>query len=702
MFIKLVITLTFATFCSAAAAKDYYVSPSGSDKLNGLSPSVNFWTKTGPFKTLTRARNAIRQLKAAGKFNEAITIHVGKGEYQLQSALEFNNNDSGLPDQEILWEGEKGASIISGGIILKYCDPYDAANPSKILSCPVNNGILANIINEDIDRIAGNVLKFELFIDNQRMHLARWPDYDWAHIKVPLNTNTKFSVFEDIPNFQGSLNDAQAHIFAGNDTFDQYLSVASTDVTNNKITLSSETKDNLASGRRFYLQNIKSALNSHGEWFYDKTRSRILYIPPLNEEPKEIIVSSALNLISMRGASHIKFNNLIFRYSTGHAIRIDQSDAISLNNLEINNIGGVAIRAPNSSNVIISNNHIYDTGQGGILVSGGDRPTLQESGNLIENNYIHNYDTILFNNSPAIDIGGVGALVSKNLIKNSFGNAIVLTGNDHLIEKNEISQICQQSADCGAIHSGKDWTYRGNIIQYNYLHDFSGYELDKATLNIAKNTINYIHSGARGIYLDDGVSGFTVFGNILDNADSMSIQIGGGRDNRIENNFIRTNKHAITVDRRWSSFNWNDLRNTLKKMPINSPLWKNKYPELGRPMNNDTWPEGNRIQRNVIISTATKSHTLQYFIPTKGNVISDNILWHTNFDIRVDYKILDNLIPNKSLPLWRDWVNQGIEVNSLYTDPCLNNSAGILSLTCANSPITKIGFQAIPSDIGLN
>jgi hypothetical protein len=682
-------------------AQDFYVSPSGSNVLDGLSPTLNYSTKTGPFKTLTRAQQAIRDLKAAGKFNEAITVHIGKGSYQLSTALEFNDRDSGLPGQEIIWQGEKGATILSGGILLKSCQQFDAANPDKILSCPVSNWILASINGETNTRMLGNTPVYEIFVNEHRMHPARWPDRDWAHIRMPLDPKTRFSVFEEMPQFTGKLSKGQVHIFAGNDTFDQYVGVSTVDLANNQIKLSSETQDKLASGRRFYLQNIEAALDTPEEWFYDRSNNRILLIPPVGITPSNIVISSTKNLIKMRFASHISFSNLTFRHSSGHAIRIDQSDSILLDNLEINNVGGIAIRAPNNTNVTISNNHIHDTGQGGILLSGGDRPTLQDSGNLIENNYIHDYDDVLFNNSPAIDIGGVGVTTSHNLIENSSGNAIVLTGNDHLIEKNEISRICQQSADCGAIHSGRDWTYRGNIIRYNYLHDFSGYELDRASLDITKNILKYVYSGARGIYLDDGVSGFTVFGNILDNANSMSIQMGGGRDNRIENNIIKTNGHAITVDQRWPSFDWNAMRNTLKTMPITSPVWLAKYPELVAPMAHDTWPEGNSIQRNIIISTALKSHTFQYWLPTQGNTLGDNLVWDTNFGIRVDYKILDHLTTAKSLPSWTDWVNEGIEINSLYADPCLDISGGILSLTCSNSPLDQIGFQTIPSDIGL-
>ena len=32
-------------------------------------------------------------------------------------------------------------------------------------------------------------------------------------------------------------------------------------------------------------------------------------------------------------------------------------------------------------------------------------------------------------------------------------------GNDHVIEYNHIHHMCWNSSDCGAIHSGRDWTW---------------------------------------------------------------------------------------------------------------------------------------------------------------------------------------------------------------------------------------------------
>lgn len=702
MLYKFIIALTIVTFCSTAAAKDFYVSPTGSDKLNGLSPSVNYWTKTGPFKTLARAQQAIRSLKTAGNFDQAITVHVGKGVYQLQAPLELNAEDSGLPGQEIIWEGESGGSIVSGGIQLNNCQTYDELSPEKIISCPVTNSTLSNITGEISPRIVGEAPKFEVFVNEHKMHLARWPNQGWAHIKTPLRTRTRLLVLEKMPKFQGDLSNAQVHIFAGNDIKDEYIDVAAFDLTNNHITLSSDTSYNISSGRRFYLENIKAELDMPEEWFYDRTTSRIYFIPPADTIPEKILLSYSTNLIKLRKSSHITFRNLIFRHSTGNAINVDNSKNITLEKLEINNIGGLAIRAPNNNNVAISNNYIHDTGLGGIFLSGGDRTLLENSNNVIDNNTITNYDTVLLNYSPAIAISGVGVSVTHNLISNSTGNAIIVAGNEHLIEKNEITQICKQSGDCGAIYlSGRDWTYRGNVVRHNYIHDFTGYQLNQATLDIQKNKVEYIFDGARGIYLDDGSSGNTVYGNILDNVSFISIHIGGGRDNRIENNVVKTKSYAFLMDNRGIYADWTPNRESLATMPINSEVWSQKYPQLNQPMNNDTWPEGNTITRNVFaITSNSPTRSLRYVAPRDSTNISDNLVWHKGNDIRVDYMILESSDGKGGVP-WSTWIDQGLELNSINADPCLNIAQGILSVTCSDSPINSIGLKPIPTDIGL-
>ncbi|WP_446809613.1 right-handed parallel beta-helix repeat-containing protein [Methylomonas sp. 2BW1-5-20] len=695
---KLTLFLASFFFCSTAMALDIYVSPTGSDtKLDGSSATINAAAKTGPFKSLAKAQQFIRDLKTAGKFTQPITVHVGKGTYQLKAALEFNDSDSGESGKEILWQGEKGTTLITGGVQLAGCQAYDAANPEQILSCPLDPTLATAIKGETDERVKGNAPAFEVFLNDYRLHPARWPDYDWAHIRTELTPKIKFSVYEKMPTLTGDLSDAQVHIFPGNDYLDQYIGISLLDQTNNQISLANPTATAIADGRRFYLQNIQSALNSQGEWFYDQTNSQLLFIPPYDTIPKSIVISTVQNLIKLDSASHIEISNLTFRHSSGHAITISKSDAISLDNLEINNVGGQAIYARNNTNTSISNSKLHDSGQGGIYLSGGNRPTLQASGNSIYNNTIYDYDTNLLM-APAVDLDGVAINVLHNLIALGQGGGIRFNGNDHIFEKNEIYSVCQNSNDCGAIYSGRDWTYRGNVIQYNYIHDMYGYGL--AQVDISKNLIQYTYEGARGIYLDDGISGTNVIGNILVNAGTNSIQLGNGRDTRIENNIIKTNKKALWVAMYSPYYNWDWNRASLTTMPITNSLWQSKYPALAKPMSHDTWPEGNTIQRNVIISTAYLGYSLRYQLPKESNLVGNNIVWHASSAIRTDYRIPDTTA-TKGGALWSDWVNQGIETTSINADPCISITGSKVKLTCANSPINQLGIKGIPADIGL-
>jgi hypothetical protein len=687
---KLFTALALLCFSTTAMPLDFYVAPSGSDQADGLSQSVQAGLSS-PFQTLARAQQAIRDLKKNGTFTEPVTVHIQSGLYLLQKPLTFDIRDSGFEGREIHWYAENGPVIISGGVALQNCVQGD----NNLWSCPSSDLSLDNIKYPDTNRKKGNVPGFELFINQQPMHLARWPNTDWAHIKLPFDEKIRFSSMEKLPPLESDLSHAQVHIMAGNDWYDQYVGVKAIDRNQNQITLASNTNYPLASGRRFYLQNVQSELDAPYEWFYDRSNNKILFIPPIDTQPKEIIVSALQNLLVIKGANYIGFNNLTFRYSTDVAISIDKASHLLFDSIEINDIGGRAIEAKNSSHINISNNHIYDTGEGGILVTGGDRNTLQSANNLIHNNHVHDFGRVLLTFTAGIEVFGVSSRITHNLVEKSPGTGIFINGNEHLLEKNEVHHVCEQASDCGAIYSGRDWTYRGNIIRYNSIHDLFGYGLK--SVDIAKNTVVYAKpDGVRGIYLDDAVSGFSVIGNLFNNAGVMAIQLGSGRDNIIENNIINTDAYAIWVDNRVAG---TEIKKHLLQVPYQSPIWLSKYPQLGKPMLNENWPEGNSLQRNIIVSTKSSGPSLHYFMPKQSNIVANNLIWSTTGQFSVDYNILDGLA-KRSGAAWQEWVNEGFEQNSIYADPCVlltDNHATF----CGQSPVKQIGFENIPSDIGL-
>jgi hypothetical protein len=690
--IVFLLTSTITLFSATAVATEYYVNPSGNDTWSGMLKQANSNNTDGPFKTLSRAKQVVRSLKKANQLKDKVNVNIATGTYYLSQSLSFDLTDSGLLGKEIVWQGEPGSNVvISGGIPLPCTKQTNGT-----WECPVDQAPAA-ITFFDIQRVKGNSPRFELFVNDQKMVLARWPDKGWAHVKAPISSTTQFSALQTLPTLTGDIKSAQIHTFAGNDWFDQIIGISAVNTASNSITLSSASTYPFEAGRRFYIQNIQSALDAPSEWMYNATNKKITFIAPIGVVPQQVNISSLPTLITTVGANYLSFQNLSFEHSTATAINVKNSNDMRLDHLNINNVGGIGLAVDNGNNIQITNSDIENTGSSGITITGGDRNTLKSSGNIINNNHVHSFGTTLMT-LPGIVASGVGMQISHNLIEEGPGIGIRVSGNDNLIEKNELYHLCLQSWDCGAFYSGRDWTYRGNVFRYNYIHDIIGYGL--AGVDLINKTAKYTSpSGARGVYLDDAVSGFEIASNIIDNAGDYSVQIGGGRDNKIHDNFINTTHNAIYIDNRWDTFNWATMQANLNAVPYKSAVWANKYPELVAPMNNYKWPEGNHIERNIIVTNNSKDLTLYYIIPANSSVIADNVIWNTTKNIVfMRYLLLESQM--KADKAWTDWLSENLEQGSISTDPCASivNKSVVL---CATSAAKTIGFAAMPTDIGL-
>jgi hypothetical protein len=189
--------------------------------------------------------------------------------------------------------------------------------------------------------------------------------------------------------------------------------------------------------------------------------------------------------------------------------------------------------------------------------------------------------------TPAIALHGVGNRVAHNLIHNAPHMAIMFGGNDHVIEFNEIHNVCLESNDAGAIYAGRDWTMRGTVIRYNYLHNITGFK----------------GRGCVGVYLDDMFCGTKIYGNVFYRVTRAAF-IGGGRDCLVENNIFVDCRPSLHIDARamgWAGYHVNTtMTQRLKAMPYMSELWRKRYPKLVSILEDDpAAPKGNIIRRNI-------------------------------------------------------------------------------------------------------
>jgi len=228
---------------------------------------------------------------------------------------------------------------------------------------------------------------------------------------------------------------------------------------------------------------------------------------------------------------------------------------------------------------------------GGILVEGGSRRTLTAAGHVVDNNHIHDYSRWVRTYRVGVRLSGVGLQASRNYIHNAPHSGIIYSGNDHVIELNELANLCLDTGDVGGIYTGRDWAARGTQIRFNHSHHLGG-----------------LNMGSNAIYLDDLASGQTIHGNIIHDV-WRAMMIGGGRDNVIENNIFADYKIGIHFDARgigWSRRliegrrgSW-DMFGKLESVPYNKPPYSTKYPQLPNILNeNPLEPKDNRIVGNI-------------------------------------------------------------------------------------------------------
>jgi hypothetical protein len=220
---------------------------------------------------------------------------------------------------------------------------------------------------------------------------------------------------------------------------------------------------------------------------------------------------------------------------------------------------------------------------------GGDRETLTGAGHVAENNEIYNYGRIQRMYSAAISLGGVGLRAAHNHIHDAPHMAIGFSGNDHLIEFNEIHDVCLESNDAGAIYAGRDWTMRGTKVRNNYLHHITGFE----------------DRGCVGVYLDDMFCGTEITGNLFHKVTRAAF-IGGGRDCLVANNLFVDCDRALHIDNRaqnWASYHVDTtMTDRLNNMPYKTPPWSERFPELLTILEDEpAAPKGNRVERNIFV-----------------------------------------------------------------------------------------------------
>ena len=94
----------------------FYVAVNGNDRWSGSLPDAKSDGSDGPFATLHRARDAVRELKSAGTLDCPVTIAVRAGIFRLSEPLVLTSQDSGSAKCPVAYRAYGDEEpVISGG-----------------------------------------------------------------------------------------------------------------------------------------------------------------------------------------------------------------------------------------------------------------------------------------------------------------------------------------------------------------------------------------------------------------------------------------------------------------------------------------------------------------------------------------------------------------------------------------------------------
>jgi hypothetical protein len=628
-----------------------HVSLAGRDTWSGLQIRPNAAKTDGPLASPAAARDALRQLRAAGKAGRATIIFL-PGDYRLFAPLVLQPADS-----FVTWKSLPGAeATISGGQVVTGWR-QDAPG---LWSAPA-----AGLTNQRL-----------LFVNGRRATLARSPNegyYRMAGKAAPLvgpdgkEQDSSKRAFRFKPGDLQSWPDV-----AGGNVIVFYhwetgiLRLKSVDEASTTAVLTGEMKWPFWSNQRYYVENVRAALDAPGEWFCDQAAGRLLYRPLPGEDMRkaEVVAPRLTQLVLLQGdtqaglpVENVRFENLSFQHTNyelepeGHsdwqaavtinaAIQANGARGCVIDNCEIARLGNYAVWFENAcQRNTVSHCDIHNCSAGGVRIgrAGVPPPLLETDFNTVSDNFIHDLGIDFY--------GAVGVWI---------GHA-----SDNVIAHNEVCDLNYTAVSCGWSWGYGNTKHHRNRIEYNHLHDVGRGKLCDMgaiyTLGISPGTVlrhNLIHDvwdweegyGAGGIYPDEGSSQILIENNVVYRTATGGLTVHYGKDNTARNNIFAFGR---------------DLQVYLGRRDKDSSL--------------------------------TFDHNIVYY--------DEGALFQRESDLTADYNIyFDTRGEPLEFPVGLDfaaWQAKGLDVHSQITDPKFVDAAQYDFRLKPDSPALKLGFQPI-------
>jgi len=507
-------------------ASTYFVSPEGKDTNTGGIQS--------PFATIR---------KAASVMKPGDVCYLRGGRYHESLVLE---NLHGSPESPIVFSSYQDEQVVLDGSMV--IDTEWSIHQGNIYKTRIESDI------------------WQLFVGDQAMISARWPNAKWEDGSIFRQTSSwahqnegseyglmiNDPAYQDLVSTNRDFTGAIAVLNIG--SWATYASpVTSHEIGSNRFEYSADVEERLENPEFwnsylkqgwFFLEASLACLDTAGEWYYDKdTRSLYLW-PEGDKDPNDLEVRGKNIIYSpyFIRSGHIHFKDIDFFAVT---FNIEDSQNIVIEDCRFKypaysrrmmgvtgtpDVTRICNRESGSSDNIIRNCEFSYTDGEGIRIEGEN--------NRIENCYFHHIDYSGVSSLGAAINGsrGTSTVIRRNTVHTNGGAQGITGGRKNTIELNNVYDIGHLQSDGALIHISPS-QQPGTVVRYNWVHDavqcnpYSGIKhgirFDGSFIGYMMGKRDYPHQG-------------TAHHNVVWNAQDLYIK---GDDHQVYNNLAFDNEN---------------------------------------------------------------------------------------------------------------------------------------------------------------
>jgi hypothetical protein len=492
-----------------AQAQEFHVSPKGKDTNSG--------TKTEPFKTIARARDAVRGVN--GRMTGDMVVYLHDGSHPLTETLTFDARDSGRNGYKVIYSAAPGSTpILTGGRVVAGWVLHDQAH--NVYRAETVKEPFRQVYVDDALAVRARHPNRESTIDNSPYWKCKVPKKPLMRI-----TTEYWNACTKVP--KAKL--AEVEMVMISHWYHQRVRVGTVTILGDAVEItpatpnSNFTKDQAFYGRNgifdnpFYFENAQEFIDTPYEWYQD-LGAGILYMAfPKEAKPDKVRVEIPVleTLIAVEGTAAAAVQNLEFRGLTFKLTNWNKPSTFGINMTQAAQAQGcespsAMLRAKHVQRVAFRNNVFCNAGGQGLELYNADLTDIE--GNTFR---------AIAANGIVIDMGTGGNPSSD---KQSVGIAI----------------WNNEATTCGSHYSNGMFLFASNvrelIVAHNHIHDlpYSGMQIGQQPggirgkeyrdvgcggNRILNNHIHHctqIHGDGGGIYTLGGIqTGTVISGNYV-------------------------------------------------------------------------------------------------------------------------------------------------------------------------------------------